>query len=39
MPGKISDNFEIFSLLGKVINVEFFSFLPQKMGTLKNPDA
>jgi hypothetical protein len=24
MLGKISDNFEIFSLLGKVINVEVF---------------
>jgi len=33
MFGKISDNFENFSLLGKVINVDlFFSFLAKTIG-------
>jgi hypothetical protein len=32
MLGKISGNFGNFSLLGKVINVDFFSFLSKKLG-------
>jgi len=40
MLGKNLDNFEIFSLLGKVINVDFFlHFCPKQLGTLKIPDA
>jgi hypothetical protein len=39
MLGKFSGNFGNFSLLGKVINVDFFSFLPKKLGVLKNPNA
>jgi hypothetical protein len=37
---KISGNFGNFSLLGKVINVDFFHFCPkEKLGTLKNLEA
>jgi hypothetical protein len=36
---KISGNFGKFSLLGKVINVDFFQFCPKELGTLKNIDA
>ncbi len=32
MLGKISDNFENFSLLGKVTNVDFFFISAQKIG-------
>jgi len=32
MLGKILGNFENFSVPGKVIKVEFFSFLPRKIG-------
>jgi len=39
MLGKISRNFGDFSLLGKVINVDFFLFLPKKLGVFKNPNA
>jgi len=39
MLGKISGNFGNFSLLGKVINVDFFSYLPKKLDILKNPNA
>jgi len=36
MLGKVSGNFGNFSLLGKVINVDFFShFCPQKMDSLE----
>jgi hypothetical protein len=37
---KISGNFRNFSLLGKVINVDFvFHFCPKELGTLKNLHA
>jgi hypothetical protein len=36
---KISGNFGNFSLLGKVINVDFFHFWPKELGTLKNLEA
>jgi hypothetical protein len=35
MLGKLSGNFGNFSLLGKVINAFFFSFLPKKLGIVK----
>jgi hypothetical protein len=35
MLGKFLGNFGNFSLLEKVINVDFFSFLPQKIGQSK----
>jgi hypothetical protein len=37
MLGKFSGNLGNFSLLGKVINADFLSFLPQKLGILKSP--
>jgi hypothetical protein len=39
MLGKLSGKFGNFSLLGKVINVDYFSFLPKTLGILKNPKA
>jgi len=39
MLGKISSNFGNFSLLGKVINVVFFSFRPKKIGQFKKLPA
>jgi hypothetical protein len=35
MLGKFSGNFGNFSLLGKVINVDFVSFLPRKTWALR----
>jgi hypothetical protein len=39
MLGKVSGTFGNFSMLGKVINIALFSFLPKTLGILKNPEA
>jgi hypothetical protein len=39
MLGNVLGNFGNFSLLGKVVNVDIFSFLPKKLGILKNHGA
>jgi hypothetical protein len=36
---KISGNFGNFSLLGKVINADFYHFCPKYISSLKNLDA